>query len=138
MSENHFIKPTEKELEILQILWRTGPAAVKEVHEELGGNEHNGYTTILKMMQIMHEKGLVSRARNGKLHVYEALASQELTRQFMLDKMINTVFQGSATQLVMSALGNTRSSKEDLSEIRRYLEKLEGGKNESTDTDHNH
>ena len=127
MSKKHFIKPTEKELEILQILWRTGPAAVKEVHDKLGGNEQNGYTTILKMMQIMHEKGLVSRARSGKLHLYEALASRELTRQFMLDKMINTVFQGSAMQLVMSALGNTKSSKEELSEIKRYLEKLEGG-----------
>lgn len=127
MSKQHFIRPTEKELEILQILWRTGPAAVKEVHEALGGDEHNGYTTILKMMQIMHEKGLVSRARNGKLHLYEALASREHTRQFMLDKMINTVFQGSAMQLVMSALGNTKSSKEELSEIKRYLEKLEGG-----------
>ena len=128
MSKKHFIKPTEKELEILQILWRTGPAAVKEVHDKLGGNEQNGYTTILKMMQIMHEKGLVSRARSGKLHLYEALASRELTRQFMLDKMINTVFQGSAMQLVMSALGNTKSSKEELSEIKRYLEKLKKNK----------
>lgn len=93
----------------------------------MGGDDYNGYTTILKMMQIMHEKGLVSRVRNGKLHVYEALASQEHTRQLMLDKMINTVFQGSAMQLVMSALGNSKSSKEELSEIKRYLEKLEGG-----------
>lgn len=127
MSKKTFIKPTEKELEILQILWRTGPAAVKDVHEALGGDEHNGYTTILKMMQIMHEKGLVTRVRNGKLHVYEAVASQEHTRQFMVDKMIDTVFQGSAMQLVMSALGNTKSSKEELSKIKRYLEELEGG-----------
>jgi len=122
-----FIKPTEKELEILQILWEKGPAAVKDVHEVMGGDQQNGYTTILKLLQIMNEKGLVTRQKSGKLHLYEAVASQEHTRQYMLDKMIHTVFQGSAMQLVMSALGNTKSSKEELSEIKRYLEKLEGG-----------
>lgn len=123
-----FIKPTEKELEILQILWRKGPAAVKDVHESMGGNRQNGYTTILKLMQIMHEKGLVTRQKSGKLHLYEAVASQENTRQFIIDKMIQTVFQGSAMQLVMSALGNKKSSREELLEIKRYVEKLEGGK----------
>ena len=127
MKKQPFIRPTEKELEILQILWKKGPVAVKDVHEEMGGEEQNGYTTILKLMQIMHEKGLVSRQRSVKLHLYEAVASQQHTREFMVDKMINTVFQGSAMQLVMSALGNSKSSKEELSEIKRYLEKLEGG-----------
>jgi BlaI family penicillinase repressor len=121
------IKPTEKELEILQILWLKGPVAVKDVHEIMGGEEVNGYTTILKLLQIMNEKGLVTRQKSGKLHLYEAVASQENTRQQMLDKMINTVFQGSAMQLVMSALGNSKSSKAELSEIKKYLEKLEGG-----------
>ena len=127
MKRKVFVKPTEKELEILQILWLKGAAAVKEVHEAMGGDQQNGYTTILKLMQIMHEKGLVARQKSGKLHLYEALASQQDTRQFMVDKMISSVFQGSAMQLVMSALGNTKSSKEELSEIKRYLEKLEGG-----------
>jgi BlaI family transcriptional regulator, penicillinase repressor len=127
MQGKPFIKPTEKELEILQILWKKGPAAVKEVHESMGGDEENGYTTILKLLQIMHEKGLVTRQKSGKLHLYKAVASQEHTRQFILDKMIQTVFQGSSMQLVMSALGSKRSSKEDLKEIKRYLEKLEGG-----------
>ena len=127
MKQRPFIKPTEKELEILQILWHKGPVSVKEVHEVMGGEKQNGYTTILKLMQIMHEKGLVSRQKSGKLHLYEALASREHTRQFMVDKMINSVFQGSAMQLVMSALGNQKSSKEDILEIKRYLEKLEGG-----------
>ena len=122
-----FIKPTEKELEILQILWEKGPAPVKDVQEVMGGDQQNGYTTILKLLQIMNEKGLVTRQKSGKLHMYEAVASQEHTRQYMVDKMIHTVFQGSAMQLVMSALGNTKSSKEELSEIKRYLEKLEGG-----------
>ena len=125
--KHEFVKPTEKELEILQILWESGPVAVKDVHEAMGGDEQNGYTTILKLMQIMHEKGLVARQKSGKLHLYEALASRDDTRQFMLDKMIRSVFQGSAMQLVMSALGNKKSSKEELLEIKRYLEKLEGG-----------
>ena len=127
MEQRPFIKPTEKELEILQILWKSGPVAVKDVHESMGGDQHNGYTTILKLMQIMHEKGLVTRQKSGKLHLYKAVASQEHTRQFIIDKMIHSVFQGSAMQLVMSALGNKKSSKEELTEIRRYLEKLEGG-----------
>ena len=121
------LKPTEKELEILQILWENDDVSVKDVHESLGGESANGYTTILKLMQIMHEKGLVSRERSGKLHLYKAILSQESTRQQMVDKMIDTVFQGSAAQLVLSALGNNRSSKEELLEIRKYLEKLEGG-----------
>jgi BlaI family transcriptional regulator, penicillinase repressor len=121
------IKPTEKELEILQILWNKGPVAVKDVHDAMGGEDSNGYTTILKLMQIMHEKGLVTRQKNGKLHLYKAVPTQENTRQLMLDKMINTIFQGSATQLVMSALGNNKSSKEELQQIKEYLEKLEGG-----------
>ena len=121
------IKATEKELEILQIIWSKEAVSVKDVHEALGGDESNGYTTILKMMQIMHEKGLVTRQKSGKLHLYKAVNSLENTRQHLLEKMIHTVFQGSASQLVMSALGNNKSSKEELRQIKEYLEKLEGG-----------
>ena len=121
------LKATVKELEILQIVWKTGATSVKDVHEALGGDEVNGYTTILKLMQIMHEKGILTRQKSGKLHLYQAVATLEKTRQQILDKMIQTVFEGSATQLVMSALGNRKSTKEDLREIREYLEKLEGG-----------
>jgi BlaI family transcriptional regulator, penicillinase repressor len=121
------VKPTEKELEILQILWNKGPVAVKDVHEAMGGEAANGYTTILKLMQIMNEKGLVTRQKSGKLHLYKAVPSQENTRQLMVDKMINTIFEGSAMQLVMSALGNNKSSKDELLQIKQYLEKLEGG-----------
>jgi len=122
------IKPTEKELEILQIMWERKAVSVKEIHEALGGDEKNGYTTILKFMQIMLEKGLVTREKSGKLHLYKAVPSMENTQQQLLDKMIDTMFKGSATQLVMSALGNSRSSLEDIKEIKDYLEKLEGGK----------
>ncbi len=120
------IKATEKELEILQVVWKKGATSVKDVHETLGGDEANGYTTILKLMQIMHEKGLLTRQKSGKLHLYEAVSTAEKTRQQILDKMIQTVFQGSAAQLVMSALGNKKSSKEEIREIKKYLEKLEG------------
>jgi predicted transcriptional regulator len=125
MSKN--IKPTEKELEILQIMWGKEPISVKDVHEAMGGDEANGYTTILKLMQIMFEKGLLTRQKSGKLHLYKAVVSLENTRQQMLDKMIDTVFQGSAAQLVMSALGNAKSSREELKQIKDYLKKLEGG-----------
>lgn len=123
--KNNLPKATEKELEILQIVWKTGATSVKDVHEALGGDELNGYTTILKLMQIMHEKGLLTRQKSGKLHLYEAVPTRETTQQQILDRMINTVFQGSATQLVMSALGNKKSSKEELQEIKKYLEQLE-------------
>lgn len=125
--DNKPIKATEKELEILQIIWTKDAISVKEVHEALGGDDSNGYTTILKMLQIMYEKGLVTRQKRGKLHLYKAVHSLENTRQHLLDKMIKTVFQGSASQLVMSALGNNKSSKEELKQIKEYLDKLEGG-----------
>lgn len=120
-------KPTEKELEILQVLWEKGPSSVKEVHNILGGDQNNGYTTVLKFLQIMFEKEIVSRQKNGKQHVYKAIATKENTKQQMVDKIINTVFEGSASQLILSALGNNKSSKEELKEIRKYIDQLEGG-----------
>jgi BlaI family transcriptional regulator, penicillinase repressor len=121
------IKPTEKELEILQTMWGKEAVSVKDVHETLGGESANGYTTVLKLMQIMFEKGLVTREKSGKLHLYKAVSSQKATQGQIVNRMIDTVFQGSAAQLVMSALGNNKSSKEELQEIKNYLEKLEGG-----------
>lgn len=118
-------KPTEKELEILRIVWEKGAISVKEVHELMGGDQSNGYTTILKLMQIMHEKGHLTRQKSGKLHLYSAVATQENTQQQLLDKMIDTVFRGSAAELVMSALGNRKSSKVELKAIREYLDQLE-------------
>ena len=125
--KNLTVKTTDKELLILQVIWQKGSVSVKDVHEALGGEEKNGYTTILKLMQIMHEKKLLTRQKKGKLHLYEAVPTLEKTRQQILDKMIQTVFRGSATQLVMSALGSRNSSKEELQEIKKYLEQLEGG-----------
>jgi BlaI family transcriptional regulator, penicillinase repressor len=124
---NSNIKPTEKELEILQVMWEKEAVSVKDVHEAMGGDTANGYTTILKLMQIMYEKGLVTRQKSGKLHLYRAVPSLANTQKQLVDKMIDTVFKGSAADLVMSALGNKNASKEELQEIRKYLEKLEGG-----------
>lgn len=121
------VKPTEKELEILQVLWEKGPSSVKEVHNTMGGDHRNGYTTILKFLQIMFEKEIVSRQKNGKQHVYKAIVTKENTKQQMMSKIIDTVFEGSASQLILSALGNNKSSKEELQEIRNYIDQLEGG-----------
>ena len=121
------IKPTEKELEILHVLWDKGPCSVKEVHSTLGGNQQNGYTTVLKFLQIMFEKEIVSRQKNGKQHLYTAISTKENTKQQMIDKIINTVFEGSASQLILSALGSSKSSREELKEIKKYIDQLEGG-----------
>lgn len=119
------IKPTEKELEILQIIWEKGPSSVKDVHDALGGEQANGYTTILKMMQIMHEKGILARQKKGKLHLYRAAHAPDNVRNQLVDQFIQNVFKGSAMKLVMSALGNSASSDDELREIRKYLDSLE-------------
>lgn len=117
------IKPTESELEILQILWQNKHCTVREVHEALDKKD-SGYTTTLKLMQIMHEKGLVERDTTAKTHIYKALLSQEKTQQQLVNKMIDNVFNGSAARLVMQALGNQSASKEEIELIKEYLDKL--------------
>lgn len=126
-AKNNPTKPTGKEMEILQVIWEKKACSVKEIHEAMGGDDHNGYTTILKLLQIMYDKGIVTRKKSGKLHIYEATQSQANTKQQVVGKLIETVFDGSASQLVMSALGHSKSSKEELKAIREYLNKLEGG-----------
>jgi BlaI family penicillinase repressor len=125
--QQQFSKPTEKELEILRIVWEKGPISVKEVHEIMGGDDSNGYTTILKLMQIMNEKGHLTRQKSGKLHLYKAQISQESTQRHAVDKIIENLFKGSASQLVMSALGSRKSTKGELKAIREYLDQLEKG-----------
>lgn len=122
---NKHIKPTESELEILGILWERGASTVREVHEILEQSKEAGYTTTLKLMQIMHEKGILSRDASAKTHIYKASISRENTQQQLLNKMIDTVYNGSATQLVMQALGHHRSSQEELDQIRQYLNEME-------------
>ena len=118
------LKPTESELEILQILWDKEQATVREVHEELSKNKDSGYTTTLKLLQIMFEKGLVARDDSNKTHIYTAAVSRQKTQKQLLDKMINTLFAGSSTQLVLQALGNQKASKDELEEIQKYLDNL--------------
>jgi predicted transcriptional regulator len=118
------IKPTESELEILQVLWVKDKASVREVHEELLKTKEAGYTTTLKLMQIMFEKGLVSRDDSFKTHIYRASVSREKTQQHLLGRMINTLFGGSSTELVLQALGSHKATPAELEEIQELLNNL--------------
>lgn len=121
-----YVKPTESELEILQILWRNGTATVRDVHEELVQAKEVGYTTTLKLMQIMHEKGLVKRDESMRTHIYQAAVNKEKTQKHLLGKMIDSLFGGSSTQLVLQALGNSERnvSAAELEEIQKLIENL--------------
>ncbi|HEX6915598.1 MAG TPA: BlaI/MecI/CopY family transcriptional regulator [Chitinophagaceae bacterium] len=118
------IKPTESELEILQVLWEKGQATVRTVHEELSSVKDSGYTTTLKLMQIMFEKGLVKRDDSSKTHIYHANVSRESTQQQLVGKMVNTLFGGSSAQLAMQALGSANPSKDELDELQKILDNL--------------
>lgn len=124
MSKPLNTKPTESELEILNIIWDKGTATVREVHEVLEKQKPSGYTTTLKLMQIMFEKGMLTREAQGKMHIYATVLKREKAREQLVQKMIDTMFSGSASQLVMQALGNHTSSKTELEEIKAYLNKL--------------
>jgi predicted transcriptional regulator len=124
MSVTRSIKPTESELEILQILWTKGLATVREVHEELASSKEVGYTTTLKLMQIMHEKGLVKRDDSMRTHIYQAAVNKEKTQKHLLGKMIDSLFGGSPTQLVIQALGESNATPEELEKIQRILNDL--------------
>ena len=117
------MKPTDAELEILHVLWANGPSTVRQVHDRLSKTRDLGYTTALKLMQIMHEKGLLSREAESKSHLYTAAVSEEATQRGLVDRFIDTAFRGSASKLVMQVLGQHKTSPEELAEIRRLLEK---------------
>ena len=121
------VKPTSSELEILQILWKKNECTVREVNEELSRDRDAeiGYTTTLKLMQIMHEKGLVERETSSRSHKYKALISYAHISQNLLQTLIDTVYNGSAAQLVMQALGNKSSSEEEIKQIKEYLDRLD-------------
>jgi len=121
------VKPTEGELEILQVIWKKGQCTVRDVHEELAKNKDAGYTTTLKLMQIMHDKGLVERDTTAKTHLYKAVITREQAQKTALDKIISTVFKGSTSDLVIQALGNHRASKDEIDAIKNYLQQFEGG-----------
>jgi BlaI family transcriptional regulator, penicillinase repressor len=120
-------KPTESELDILSVLWENGPSTVRYVNDQISLKKPAGYTTTLKLMQIMHEKGMVDRVQDGRTHVYSAVARQEEMQVRLMDRLLETAFSGSASKLVMQALGNHRTSEEELQEIKDLIKKIEEG-----------
>jgi predicted transcriptional regulator len=122
------IKATESELEILQVIWKKGQCTVREVHEELAKNKDAGYTTTLKLMQIMHDKGMVERDTTSKTHVYKALFTREQAQSNALDKILSTVFKGSTSDLVIQALGQHRASNDEIEAIKNYLNQFDNDK----------
>jgi BlaI family transcriptional regulator, penicillinase repressor len=125
MANSKFSKPTESEMEILQVLWESGPCTVREVHDVLSETKGSGYTTTLKLMQIMNEKGLLNRNDEAKTHIYSSVIKKESVQKQVVSKMINGLFKGSSAKLVMHALGNHRASKEEIMQIKKYLDEIE-------------
>jgi BlaI family transcriptional regulator, penicillinase repressor len=121
-------RPTDAELAILRVLWRRGPSTVRQVMDELNRAHATGYTTVLKMLQIMTEKRLVQREEAGRLHVYEPTLTEEITQRQLLTDLLDRAFDGSAQQLVLQALAAKPAAKAELAEIRRLLDELEGGR----------
>jgi predicted transcriptional regulator len=127
MKKKMLSRPTAAELEILGVLWQRGPSTVREVHNVLGKTRRTGYTTVLKLMQIMAEKGLVRRNEAQRAHVYEARAPQDQTQRQLVGDLLDRAFNGSALNLVMQALSARKASFEELAEIRKMLDEYERG-----------
>jgi predicted transcriptional regulator len=120
-------RPTPSELGVLRVLWRLGPATVREVHEAMNAREPTGYTTALKFLQIMHGKGLVERDESRRAHVYKARLTQAAAQSQMTSQLVDGVFDGSTSKLVLSALGgSSRTTPEELAQIREMLDRLDG------------
>jgi predicted transcriptional regulator len=126
MSQETPQKPTASELEILRILWTRGPSTVREVYEALREQKSLGYTTVLKLLQIMTAKGTVRRNEEQRAHVYEACQPAEETKRQLVGDVLHRVFEGSASELMIHALEGRRTSKKELDELRRLLDEYEG------------
>ena len=127
MSEQENLpNPTPAELDILRVLWRRGPSMVRDVFDTLNNEKPTGYTTVLKLLQIMTEKGLVVREEAGRAHVYEARQSEEQAQRKMVGDLLDRVFGGAAQRLVMQALTERKASPQEIAEIRSLLDRLEG------------
>lgn len=118
-------RPTAAELEILRVLWSRGPSTVREVHEALSDTKPVGYTSVLKFLQIMTEKGLVRRNEDQRAHVYEACEPAEKTKRQIAGDVLQRVFEGSARELMVHALAGRRTSKEEFEELRQLLDEYE-------------
>ena len=125
MPKHNQPRPTDAELEILRVLWNRGPSTVREVHDALREKKDLGYTTVLKLLQIMTTKGTVRRNETQRAHVYEACLPAEQTKQQLAGDMLQRVFEGSASQLMMHALAGRKSSPEEINELRRLLDQYE-------------
>ena len=123
MSKANLPKPTEGELELLRVLWAKGPSTVRELHDAVSRERELGYTTVLKLLQIMTEKGLVQRTEVGRAHVYRTTASQEETQSQLLKDLSERLFSGSAAQLAMHALSMAPASTDELKEIRKLIDR---------------
>lgn len=121
-------KPTESELEILSLLWEMKQSNVRQIHERLALTKDTGYTTTLKTMQNMHAKGMVNRNEEQRTHVYSPVTNQKEIQKSLLKNLVTTAFGGSAQKLVLQALGEENPSKEELDEIRAFLDQLENKK----------
>ena len=115
-------RPTDAELSILRVLWERGPATVRQVHEALADTRETGYTTTLKLMQIMADKGLVTRDESTRTHVYAARVSQQQTQRQLMNDLVDRAFGGSAAELVLRALSDRRTSADELREIRKLID----------------
>ena len=120
-------RPTDAELAILNVLWAQGACTVRDVHERLSQDRDMGYTTVLKLMQIMFDKGLVTRDDSQRSHVYKARQKEQTTQRMLVTDLLTRAFGGSTEKLVMQALAAKKASKDELAEIRRLLDELEGG-----------
>ena len=118
-------KPTTSELEILRVLWSRGPSTVREVNDALNEQKEMGYTTVLKLLQIMTSKGLVRRNEQQRAHVYEAFEPAEKTKRQLAVDVLQRVFEGSACELMMHALAGRRGSKQEIEELRRLIDEYE-------------
>jgi len=118
-------RPTDAELAILSVLWEKGPSTVREVHDAISATHDSGYTTVLKLMQIMTDKGLVTRDESQRAHVYSPREGEQKTQKRLLGDLIDRAFGGSPAKLVMQALSASRASAEELRAIREMLDKME-------------
>jgi BlaI family transcriptional regulator, penicillinase repressor len=125
MKNNAVQKPTASELEILRVLWERGPSTVREVHEKLNEKKSTGYTTVLKLLQIMTEKNLVQRDETKRAHIYKARVPAENTKQQLAGDVLQRVFEGSASQLMLHALAGHKASRDEIEELRRLLDEYE-------------
>ncbi len=126
MNQEPLQKPTVSELEILRVLWARGPSTVREVHEQLSEKKALGYTTVLKLLQIMTAKGTVRRNEEQRAHVYEACQPATETKRQLVGDVLQRVFEGSASELMIHALEGRRTSKKELDELRRLLDEYQG------------